>query len=303
MKAVLNTTRVNQYRVDHIRRQRAVEKYFIPKIAAVIVADYKRAISSLKQYGAAYTRNHLHSLVLIEPITNIIKLIYKKSAYVEARYVGSYIKRNRVKKFRTFGTSLEDLAPVIDSYFELYLFNQAVLPISETTKKTIVKHLLDEVDSGKSIDQAIEDFTDYAISYGHRNGYPQESVTRANLIATTETTKALSLGGLFGAFMTGVDVDKLWITCDDERVRDPNHPMYLGQDVPFPHTQLDLQQTELMGSFYNGEYIKFPGDPEASFKNTVRCRCALMYVEKEDGEEDADRDINNFLNELGFGSI
>lgn len=288
--AVLNTAKVDKYRNDHERRQRTIEKFFIPKIAGVLNDDYKRSIQSVRSNGAHYTRNHLHSVVLLEPVIKLIKSIYLRSTYVEANYVGGYIKRNRLKKFRTFGTTLEDLAPVIDSYFEVYLLNQSALPITSTTRKIITKHLLDEIDSGKSLEQAITDFEEIAITGQGK------SEARALRIARSESTRAMSFGGLIGAYMTGVSVDKLWVTSNDERVRG------YSSRVPFPHTQLDFNQTGLFGSFHNGEEIKFPGDPQASPDNTVNCRCTMLFIQT-GLDEDTERSIDNFLNDMGFASL
>lgn len=290
----ISNSKVNAYRDEHERRLKAIEAYFVPKISVILKNDYRKAIASLRANGAHYTRNHLFTMIHVEPVSNMMKQIYLKSAYTQAKYVGGYIKQNRVKKFRTFGVSLNDLAPVIDQYFEIYLLRQSALPITETTRKVIIKHLLDEVDSGVSLEDAIKNFTDLAITGGTPN-----AVSRAVRIARTESTKALSLGGLIGAYMTGVDVDKNWITNHDNRVRGvPNY------DAPYPHTELDRSMASLFDSFYNGEDIRFPGDPEASIENTINCRCAMLFTEKENGlDEDVNRSIDNFLNDMRLGSL
>jgi hypothetical protein len=274
---------------------KAIEAHFVPKISGLLKSDYRKAVLSVQSHGAHYTRNHLISLVHIEPVSNLVKQIYLRSAYVQAKYVGGYIRANRIKKFRTFGVSLEDLAPVIDQYFEIYLLRQSALPITETTRNVIIKHLLDEVDKGKDLGEVIRDFNDLAITGGTPNAQ-----SRAVRIARTESTKALSLGGLIGAYMTGVDVDKNWITNHDARVRGAN-PEY---PAPFPHTILDRSMASLFDSFYNGEDIMFPGDPKANPANIINCRCAMLFTEKENGiDEDTNRSIDNFLNDMRLGSI
>lgn len=310
-KGGLSRDQANDFIYTHRRIQGKIEKYFMPKIIKAIVDQYTSFIDAIKSHGYAYAKSNIVAIVGFAGIAKVIKELYRKAAFIQANNVLRYINRRSKKGFDfkrigvvttggakpTFGISLEDLAPVIDSYFDIHLLNESALPITRTTRQYIIKHLVSEVDAGKDLNQALEDFTSLAITEGR-----EYAPIRAKKIALTETTKALSFGGLIGAYMTGLDVDKTWVTCDDERVRDPNHPMYRNIPVPYPHTKLDLQEAELLGSFYNGENIRFPGDPSASFENTIMCRCALYYKKKSDRERE-DRDMVNFLIDMRLNEI
>lgn len=308
-KAGLTRSQADDFMYTHRRLQAKVEKYFIPKITKAIKDQLISFVNAVKSHGYGYAKTNIFTIVRFDGIAQIIKQLYRKAGFIQANNVIGYINRRGRKSFdfkrissgrggAEFGISLEDLAPVIDSYFEIYLLNKSALPITRTTRKYIIQHLVSEVDSGKDLQQALDDFTNLAITEGR-----EYAPKRARMIALTEGTRALSFGGMIGAYMTGVDVDKVWVTCDDERVRDPNHPMYRhgGWPVPFPHTNLDLQESELLGSFYNGENIKFPGDPDASIENTANCRCALYYKKKSDESEQ--RDITNFLIDMGIANV
>ena len=96
----------------------------------------------------------------------------------------------------------------------------------------------------------------------------------------------MSFGSLLGAYKSGVDVDKMWITCADEKVR----------RSPYSHEILDRQRAGLFKPFNNGEQIKYPGDPDASKANTINCRCCQMFVEKPRARPRVtNRRLTNFL--------
>ena len=275
-----------------------IQQHFAPKINQAIKNQFKVFVKAVEENGYDYAKRNIFTIVKFQEIAQIIKDLYFKSAHIEANEVLGYLRKRKsynegmTYKFETkrvrprFGIGFDDLAPVIDQYFQIYLLNNSALPITATTRKIIIKHLINEVDSGKPLAKALKDFTDLAITGGSVFSLP-----RAIGIARTESTRAMSFGGLLGAYMTGIDLDKVWVTSDDERVR--THP--------YSHVKLDLNEVDMKGSFYNREYIRFPGDPKASIENTANCRCAMFFKEKEDPEEDEDRDIRNFLIDIFSG--
>lgn len=282
----------------HGRKQRKIEKYFIPKIGRAIREQYQSFIDAIKTHGYQYAKSNM--LVIVKPgeVIKVLKELYRKAAFIESNSVLSYLKKPVRKKsfdFKRIGSGiggaritigLEDLAPIIDQYFNIYLLKVSALPITNYTRKYITEHLVREVDSGKDLNTAIEDFQELAI-----DGNSAIAMIRAAKIARSEATRSLSFGGLIGAYMSGVDVDKVWITCEDERVR--GFPNYYSAT---PHTDLDLSEADIWGSFYNGENIDFPGDPKASASNTVNCRCAMFFKQKDNPEERGTPSLDNFLN-------
>lgn len=274
----------------HHRKQTKIINHFIPKIFAVLKKDMLAVVDAVKKHGHEYAKRHIDTIIKIEPMIPVIKSIYLKSAYVESNFVLNYLRRR--KKSHTgglttkrlgsesagFGLGFDDLAPVIDSYFKIRLLNDSAIPINATTKKFVLRHLIREIDNGKDYNTAIKDFMELAI-----DGLMPKAKTRARRIAIAESTKALSFGGLIGAYMSGVDVDKIWVTSDDERVR--GWPNYYAK---YPHVDLDLNASSIFGSFYNGEKIKFPGDPDADILNTAGCRCAMYFKAKREPNPEED---------------
>lgn len=301
------TTYYSQYR----SRQKAIEKQFVGSVYREVRKQYISFLDAAKSDGISYARNNIDKIVSPNGIANVLKRLYHRAAYVEANYqLSSLIKRygrksadaemevKRNSPLGSFGVGFDDLAQTVDDYFKIYMLNKSAIPITETSKRYIRDHLIAEVDGGVGYEDAVKNFRELALT-----GTATQSATskaRAAMIIQTESQRALSFGGLIGAYMSGVDVDKEWVTSDDERVRGAN-PKYYAR---YPHTRLDRQVTTLFGAFQNGESIKFPGDPDASAANTVNCRCSVFYKQKPRPKpRDTARRLANFITDFSLGFI
>lgn len=91
-------------------------------------------------------------------------------------------------------------------------------------------------------------------------------------IARTETHTALERGAWEAARSLGVRVIKEWAALDDVNTR-PDHAAADGQ----------LREIEEPFSV-GGELMQYPGDPTASAKQVVNCRCTALYYLVINGE-------------------
>jgi len=91
------------------------------------------------------------------------------------------------------------------------------------------------------------------------------STYRATLWVKTELVAASNAGSIAGARTSGLKLNKIWITSIDGRER-ATHNEANQQTVP-------LDEPFIVG----GEELDVPGDPGASLKNRMRCRCAVVY--------------------------
>jgi hypothetical protein len=278
-------------------RKRALEQKYAAQVYREIRKQYSSFLREIQVNGYEYAKWHISEIVKFDGIAEVLKKIYRAGAWLESKYVFEYLSRNEPLKLKrlgdpqpVFGVGFDEIAGVVDEYFRIYLLNKAALPISEETKRQIRERLINEVDSGVPLDEAIRNFRRLALTSGE---HPERifSRIRAKRIIETETLKAMSFGGMIGAYMTGVDLDKIWVTCNDERVRNGK----------FPHTRLDRNVTNFFGSFYNNEPIRFPGDPEASPGNTIACRCTVFFKEKEKPKPRQVRNLVNFLSDFMLG--
>lgn len=98
--------------------------------------------------------------------------------------------------------------------------------------------------------------------------------SRAALIARTETHNAAS----FASHMyhnqvrndLGIKMLKRWTATNDARTRSA-HSIANGQTV-------DMDEKFTVG----GTQMEFAGDPAGGAKNTVNCRCVIIYVDEDD---------------------
>ena len=285
-------------------RQKAIEKRFLPEVYREVRAHNKSFLAAAKAHGFSYARNNIDKIVKPDGIATVLKRLYHRAAYVEANYqLSSLMKRHgrksevkRNSPLGSFGVGFDQLASVIDNYFKIRMLNKSAIPITETSKRYIRDKLIEAVDAGVPYEDAVTNFRELAL-VGDINQKPM-SKNRARMIIQTESARAMSFGGLIGAYMSGVDLDKVWITCDDEKVRGASRP------AKYPHTRLDRQVTTLFGSFQNGESIKMPGDPDASIANTAFCRCTIFYKQKDSPKpRDRGRKLANFLTEFMVGLL
>lgn len=289
-------------------RQRAVEKKFARPVYLAVKKQYISFLNAVKSQGYEQAKKNIDRIVTPTGVVKVLKRLYRYSAWIEGNHVGSSLikagfrkKEMEIKRLPTtvdasFSLGFDEIAGVVDEYFRIYQLNISGLPISETTKRNIVDHLFAQVDSGVDTETAVRNFRELALVGGPK----QSSLSRSRTvrILQTESGRAMSFGGLIGAYKSGVDVDKVWVTSGDERVR--------GQmtRARYPHTALDGQTTSLFGTFQNGEAIKFPGDPDASAANTVNCRCTNFYKKKaRPRPRIPNRTLSKFLTDFFLGFV
>lgn len=149
-------------------------------------------------------------------------------------------------------------------FFSLWITErgaEAARQTSETTRSDIQTVLLAAQQSEDAIPRAklVENLLKV-------KGY---SRFRAQTIARTETHNAAMFSSKNTAQQISADVGitllKEWNSAEDHRTR-PAHAAADGKKVPMD------------GKFYVwGEPMDRPGDPSASARNVIRCRCVLTY--------------------------
>ena len=96
---------------------------------------------------------------------------------------------------------------------------------------------------------------------------------RAIRIARTEVIRASNSGAMTGANMTGLSLNKEWISTKDERTR--------GATDEFDHINADGEVVDKDAKFIKtGEPLDYPAHWEASAGNSINCRCAHGYSRK-----------------------
>lgn len=154
-------------------------------------------------------------------------------------------------------------------YLEAYGV-QRTRQITATTAKQLSQIVVAGQREGQSTTQIMRSLV---------NKVPKLAATRAKIIAETEIHSATQFGAYNAALRSSRLLVKFWNTQEDDRVRD------FLQGAQFSHASANRQKKPLDNPFQvphiggSTEALRFPGDPEGSAGNIIRCRCAVTYEE------------------------
>jgi hypothetical protein len=245
---------------------------------------YKGAIkNALQQQLQFYADNRNVDLIPMAPVANVIKAIYLDAGrlYAHQSYLSvlrglskkdlSYLSKNDTNSVKDFSLFIEtktrmpigfneDFINSILQYFQLKLLNDAVLPITETTKDYIRNALDDGITQGLSLDEIVQNML-------------QDDVTntRAERIARTEIMKAANYGEQLGADKTGLQTNKIWIAVRDKRTRFDHAEtdnQVVADGKPFS-VGLEHYQMQRPGDSVTADGRRVPG------KEIINCRCVI----------------------------
>jgi hypothetical protein len=236
-----------------------MEKKFVGGVYKALLSQYSSFTDDLKQYGVEYAKSRLTREYLNTEIAPVILEIHKEAGIVAATKTLSNLKKQlkEGKKYRGFGFN-EEWAADIKDYFDKYLLNKSVFPISETTRNRILEVLSKGIEEGWGVDEMVRQIRDIPEIRG-----------RAKMIVRTETTRAANYGTFLGADKFDFEVEKEWIAARDKRTRRSHS-----------HLGVDGQIRDVYERFSNG--LMFPGDLTGAAKEVINCRCNMAWITKKD---------------------
>lgn len=100
-------------------------------------------------------------------------------------------------------------------------------------------------------------------------------------IARTETTASAGYASDIASSTTGLVLEKVWISAQDNRTRRIPKDKYDHLNMNGKRVD-DGQLFEVPIKTGGFEYLRFPGDPSARAGNVINCRCAMVKVAKRD---------------------
>jgi HK97 family phage portal protein len=161
---------------------------------------------------------------------------------------------------------LETKAPKIPLERFFRVFDQAVqrfiastvakkvTAITETTRKKIRSIIKKEEAAGKTVADIANELDKL---------YLDEIIpNRTYTIARTEVIGASNAGNRYAAKQTGLNLNKTWLSTEDERTRDS-------------HVSINGETRAMDEKYSNG--LMFPGDPSGEAKEVINCRCTETY--------------------------
>jgi hypothetical protein len=187
---------------------------------------------------------------------------------IEALMAGTYVDVGRrfgnmtIDSFKAFGLvevkyETNTFVRIIQA-FVAREFGERIKSINTVTKEKISRVIRQGIEANQSVQQIARDIKSGA--------YLQSIIpNRALVIARTEVIAASNYGSQVGAKLTGLTLEKEWLSTRDSRTRD-DHVAADGERVLMDDT---YTQT--------GEELRFPGDPAGSPGNVIQCRCTETY--------------------------
>lgn len=229
-------------------------------IRNVLLKEYKEFIHLVEKY------NSLHVAMLL------YELNYKESSlkdavnkHIELSFKYSYSKfEEQYKKLK----QVEDitLEQIIRNYIENVAGNR-IKDIDATTLQSI-KRAFDYLIFNKL---SIYDSVKYL-----KQRFLLESDFRAERIARTEINAALNAGSYENAKNKGIELKKVWLAANDDRVRG------LRANDKASHISLNGQEKAMNEAFIDprsGHKLLYPGDVSlgATSHDVIHCRCTIIY--------------------------
>lgn len=230
----------------------------------------------IRQETQAYriVRRNVLNIVKSIPFNNMAKLTYEALIY-------SNVSERQIK----------------DMYKEIYTLlcqpqynrTQRQLKVDIDFESIIVQWL--NTNAGiriVSVHQTLIEAIIKVIADGYENNLTVAEITRnlqnkfgwykaqALRIARTETTTATNLATYLAAENSEYELQKTWISAQDNRTRRP-------PKSPFDHLDMNGVTVDANRPFFvGGEELQYPGDPKGASGNIINCRCKVVFTIKED---------------------
>lgn len=240
---------------------RRFDRLFVNDVYKAIRTQIKTFISDLKEGGRDYAERRLDVVLMNPAIAPVVRRIHKKAGLYMAKKTLSELRTIPVRRAKAAGNMgfNSEWTADIQEFFNRYLLNKVVVPISEKTKEIILRVMKEATEKGWSNDQIVDRLLSRELS-----------AYRARRIVRTETVRAVNYGSMLGADKYDYEVVKEWLAVNDNRTR-----------LTHRHgTGVDGQVREINEPFGNGLF--FPGDPAGPPEETINCRCAVVLKPKLD---------------------
>ena len=262
----MTTRERRRYWIAERNKQIRVIKQYKAKIQDNLRTEYNLFAKAVE---AGQGKGYANTLLISNRLENTIRSIYTT---VGVRYARQAFGDRTITK--SFFTPAEWIQAILQ-YLGDNFYNKGILRITDTTRK----HFLDILDMAfangwGALETANYVRNDPAISEVIQN--------RAEMIARTETGRAIHSGKYVGADKSPWLKEKVWISAKDNRTR--GNP-FNGQKDKADHYTLDGQRVPMDQAFTdnrNGIEMLHPHDPKAPAKEVVQCRCTFAVVNKVD---------------------
>lgn len=240
--------------------------YWQPRLTTVLqgIAD-----SILQQPSLDAAIQAAHSLPDMTPLASTIKSIYTDAGRIMGAYAYQEVRKQKkgqriaAKALMPMGYN-EQLVNDIIQYYQTNLLNEAVIPISQNLRDYILAKLIEAQQTGNSITTVVDAIEAMGLVR-----------KRAFLIARTETVKAANYGAKKGALMTGHDMNKVWISAQQNRTR--RIPRDAADHLHMNNVEAAMDEPFNVPDKNGTVKMDRPGDRGAPAEQVINCRCCLGF--------------------------
>ena len=238
------------------------ESIWAPVFRRAIEAQIRPAVNFLKDQGYQMTIPQLQILVPEQPIrialTRMYRDVFVRMANISAKRIQDTVGKE-LRQEKAYGTPNAYWLQLITEYMMTEGATKVTM-ITDTTRDFIRRKMVEGYEQNLAIDEMVQILL--------RN---EINANRARLIARTENTNITSLATQASARRSGILMQKVWISAQDNRTR-------RTPPDKFDHLDMD-NKTAMMDEPFNvsGEFMQHPGDPAGSAGNVCNCRCTVAH--------------------------
>jgi uncharacterized protein with gpF-like domain len=245
--------------------------------------DKLRIRQELQAYRVV--RRNVLSIVNSIPFTNIAKLTYEALIYSnvsDAQIKKMYKEIYTVLIGAQYKRTARQLKAEIDFDMIISQWLQSnaglrIVSVHQTLIESIIKVIADGYENNLSVAEITRNLQ-------NKFGWFKSQALR---IARTETTTATNLATVLASQNSEYQLQKTWISSQDNRTRRPPKSMFDHYDMN--GVTVDAERPFFVG----GEELDFPGAPNGASGNIINCRCKVVFTIKEDEDGLPIRKIKN----------
>lgn len=257
-----------QYRNQWLRRHRQYEKL-----------AYREFVKGFKELGNSipwgFITEENYELILDtnfkqEMFYNIYFNVYREIGIIHGKRVGKEINK-QIKEF-----TLNAFLSTFERNLLEFLLNNVtnrVISVRRTYLDTLKDLILNGVQDGKTMSQIVTEIQKKI----NQRGFYRWQIMR---IVRTETTASANYASTVAGDVSGVALDKIWISATDSRTR--RIPRNKFDHLSMNGVRVPKNEMFEIPTINGTEKVVFPGDPKASAGNVINCRCNSALVPRRD---------------------
>lgn len=254
-----------RYANNIARQNRVFELRYFPRAKAAIQSKVNDLRKVIEEGGLSAGFDWLSKDLSNPELVKVVGDIYRTVGLFHARNEERRLRQEIQKKdFQFTGNWLDTIL----DYLRRFMLDKLTFKVNDETRKQLYKVLVQAQTEGWGIDKITA-----ALS-----NMPFTEVQAARIVRT-EVTRATGAGMRAQAKTFKYQTSKEWISVRDFRTRGVNPKDHAN------HVLLNgivVDEEDYFQDPKNGDFLRFPGDPNASAASVINCRCVVATVPKRD---------------------